>query len=201
LSGIAIFGGAFDPFHNGHLSIVKVVIHLPFIKEMFIIPTHLPPHKKVASIIPKDRLTIIEAVVAELKDQGLYHKKIKISDLEIKRQGVSWTVDTVSEIKKKNPGKDLYLVIGSDSYFKFNTWKRYQEILGMVRLIVIRREDFDRDCYKKFYDASLSMIPYNKFIFLDNDPVIVSSTEVRTMLAGEQSIKGLVPDSVLGFLQ
>lgn len=110
---IAILGGRFDPIHTGHILIARQVLELvPEIDKVIFVPAYQHQWKPIAAS-PKDRLAMIESVLED---------KMEISDIEIKRKGVSYSIDTVKALKKET-GAQIYWVVGSDIVAEFGRWK------------------------------------------------------------------------------
>ncbi len=199
--GLALFGGTFDPFHNGHLAVLKMIAGLPYIQSILIVPTYISPQKAVSKIAINYRLDMLKIVKADLEKQIVFkNKKIEVCDLELKRKGVSWTIDTVLEIEKLGEKQSIYLILGSDSYFQFHKWKNYNDILNKTALIVLKRSAVNNEEYIKYYNEKLSNTDFDRFVFLDNDIVEISSTEIRNKIREKADFSSLVPDSVFGYI-
>lgn len=130
---IGIFGGSFDPPHLGHLVIAELARRTLKLDVVYFVPAYQPPHKagKHASTA-RERLTM-----TRLSVRGNPH--LRVSDIEIKRRGVSYTVDTVKAFRRRFPASELFLIIGSDSLQQFHTWKDPLGILALASVAVYRR--------------------------------------------------------------
>lgn len=173
---IAIYGGSFNPPHLGHVEAARTVIRELAPDKLIVIPDRLPPHKLLAegSPSPEERLELCRLAFSELNG-------VEISDMELKRQGKSYTCDTVGELKKLYPGDEIILVIGTDMLLTFEQWYRYTYLLQSCTLAVLARADGDdaelarqAERFRAEYAASVVILPH--------DPVEISSGEVRELL-------------------
>ncbi len=129
---IGIFGGSFDPPHEGHLTLIKQVLASRVVEEIWLMPTFISPWKK-ASASPEDRLAFCKLLTKDLPIG-----QVKTSDLEIKRGGKSYTVDTVRELKKKF-NHQFYWIIGSDLVKDLPKWHKAEELYREIEFLVFPR--------------------------------------------------------------
>ncbi len=180
---IGIYGGTFDPVHNGHLIIATEILNMMLLEKIIVIPTRMPPHKdgKVSANFEK-RFRWIKSAFDGLE-------KIEISDFENK-PNLSYTIDTIRNFEN-NYGKVAY-IMGEDSFVNIEKWYKYEEILNSARLYV----------YPRYCDRTLTTILMERFKdydvhFLSELPLIqISSTMVRKRAQSGLSIKGYVPDKL-----
>ena len=175
---IGIFGGTFNPPHLGHKHLAEEIKAKAELDKIIIIPANTPPHKESKELADGfHRMKMCEL----LFNEDFY----EISDLEIKRQGKSYTVDTVSELKKLYPEDELFLIIGTDMLMTFDKWYRYEDILRDVRLCVSVRDDettvSDLSAFAK--DVLKLNSENGEIIIADVEPWICSSTDVRLQLS------------------
>ena len=131
---ICLFGGTFNPPHIGHLLIAQTVCEEENFDKIIFIPANKPPHKSnVASV--QHRLAMLEIAISG-------NPKFSISDIEIMRGGISYSIETIKKIKKENIDYDLYYLIGSDSLLEFSSWKGPREILNECKDLVAIRPGF-----------------------------------------------------------
>ena len=140
---ICLFGGSFNPIHKGHIKIAKEAIKQLDLDELIFIPCQKNPFKKDINYASgEDRKKMIELVLED---------KMSISDFEIKRQGISYTIDTVKYFKNKYPNDELYLLIGSDNLLKLSKWKDIDEISNLIQIVVFKREkEINKTNIKKY---------------------------------------------------
>lgn len=205
---IAIFGATFDPPHKGHLEIANYVHENFSVDKILFIPAGTPPHKVDKKVTDaKDRFRMAE-MLAEKLDFA------EVLDLEIKRQGVSFTIDTVKEVIKQYREAQLYLVIGSDQYNLFSTWKDYKEIVSLVNLIVFNRNEEDIKDFKDVMDIELTgkfcydverdlltSVNGKTINFIRDFKVDVSSTEVREKIKNNEEVKDEVIEEVINYIK
>ena len=185
LKRIGIFGGSFDPPHLGHLVIAEMARRSLNLDAVYFVPAYKPPHKEGSHpSTARDRLAM-----TKLSVQGNAH--LKVSDVELRRKGISYTVDTVRSFRKRFPTSELYLIIGSDSLLQFHSWKYPEQILAESALVVYRRPRSGR--------ASSRFLP-SRLSFIEGPEMEVSSSDIRDRIVKGKSIRYLVRESVLRFI-
>ena len=220
---IGLFGGTFNPIHVGHLRAIQEVQNRFVLDKCYLIPAALPPHKEPGDVIDaKYRLEMIRLAVSEYSN-GLLNSVI-ISDIELKRSGPSYTIDTVNYFKSIFPDYSrLYLILGIDAFLEINTWKSYSELFYLTAFIVMTRlgaqeaigaegalkwkilEDYIKEKISSSYKFSISQscFVHNKkqtIFFVDIDSLDISSTEIRNLIKNGRSIKFFVPEKVEDFI-
>lgn len=132
---IGILGGSFNPPHLGHRRMADLAVRKLRLDTLYVIPAVRPPHKEITKGSPVDekRFKMTQIAFNNLKS-------VVVSDIEYKREGPSYTVDTISEIKKINPDSDIYLIMGTDMFLTLDEWYKYEEILSMCIPAVFARE-------------------------------------------------------------
>ncbi len=129
---IGLFGGTFDPVHLGHTNIIQSAINECQLDEVIVIPNHIPPHKNYMPTNGKHRLAMLKLACNDLP-------QTTISTLELDREGPSYTIDTLTEIKEQQPNNSYCLIIGEDSLANIKTWYCWEMILSLTHLIVYPR--------------------------------------------------------------
>ncbi len=173
---IGIFGGTFNPPHKGHKKLALEMKNKADLDSILIIPTFTPPHKEGKDLASGEhRIRMCEMMFSE--------EFFTVSDMEINRQGKSFTYDTLLELKRKFPDDELFLIIGSDMLLSFHTWFRYEDILSMVTLCVATRED--KVAYDELitYSDKVLRLTESEIIIADIEPYECSSTDVRNHLS------------------
>ena len=180
---IGILGGTFNPIHIGHLILAEEVKDKLKLDKVIFILTNIPPHKQNSEIIDaKTRLKMVKLAIKGNRD-------FLVSDMEIKRGGVSYTIQTLQELKKIYPQDQLYFITGSDLLRYLDDWKDLSQILEMVNFVVATRPGYP-----------LKMIPpYIKT--LEIRAVDVSGFQIRKNLKEKRSVKYLVPENVLRYIK
>ncbi len=196
---IGLFGGSFDPIHLGHVEIAQMTIKEIPLDILVVMPAGKAPHKNGALFSDKLRLKMTKAAMKELNDD-----RIIVSDWEVKQAQVngktSFTVDTMRYLKKKYPGAELYLILGTDMFNTFSTWKDPEKIAANMKLVLVNRQG-EKLYRKKTKKISEIIKIYKPDVVISSLPPAVSSTEIRRRLASGESVDGLVPDGALRVLK
>ncbi len=173
---IAIYGGSFNPPHIGHAEAARASSEALNPDKFLIIPTNTPPHKDLEenSPDPVQRLEFCRLAFGEIPG-------VEVSDMEIQREGKSYTADTVERLTEQYPGAELFLVMGTDMFLAFRSWYRWQYLLDTCTLAVLSREDFDRREIRLFKEE-LEKENDAKVVLIPHTPLPMSSTEVREKL-------------------
>lgn len=190
---IGIFGGAFNPIHNGHLALAKCYYESLKLDKVLFIPTSVPPHKTADYLVsPADRMNMARLAVEK-------EPAFEVSDIEFKRQGKSYTYDTICELKRLYPDSEFYLIIGADQFLTFHYWYRYKEILEMVTVCTSAREDEQEK--QTLFDYAKNRAEMQGRYFIADYPVIrLSSSEIRKKMKAGESISSLVPEKVFEYI-
>ncbi|MFW6084192.1 MAG: nicotinate-nucleotide adenylyltransferase [Gemmatimonadota bacterium] len=174
---IGIFGGAFDPPHVGHKIVAMDLVEALELDRLLVVPTARPPHRTTAWPA-ETRFAFARAAFAG-------DPRIEVSDLELRRDGPSYTVDTLERVRAVHPDARLFLVVGRDQYEGFGDWHRPERIVDLAELIVMRRDGRAPRVDGRF--------PFRR---VDVTRVDLSSTEVRDRLAEGRSVRYLVPETI-----
>lgn len=189
-----IFGGAFNPIHNGHLNLAKKYLEVLNLDRIIFIPTALPPHKTDRLLASKeDRFNMLDLAISDCEE-------FEISDIEFQRQGKSYTYDTLCLLREKYPNDDFFLIIGADQFLTFNLWYRYRDILDMASICTAARENGNQR--EKIIDFSnkLDGLDKNKFHLLNSNAVEVSSSQVREKIKKGEDVSSLIPEKVYNYI-
>ena len=189
---IGIYGGTFNPVHDGHVSLCRQCMEALSLDRMIVIPANVPPHKQAKELASsEDRMAMLSLA---FKDQ----KNVIVSDIEQKRQGKSYTVETLREIHAQFPQAELFLLVGSDMLASFDQWYCFEEILTLATLVAGAREAGE---YTALCSSRESLLHYAKrILILPVKEIPVSSTEVRQNLK-ETSTAAYVPPAVLSYIK
>jgi nicotinate-nucleotide adenylyltransferase len=182
---LGIFGGTFDPIHFGHLITAQSVLEIRKLEKIIFVPSFISPHKTDQIITEGNhRLKMVELAI-----QG--NKFFEVSDFELKKKSISYTIDTLRELSKKN--ENLELIIGIDNLLEFDKWKEPSEILEIVKLVVLKRRINDKKIEKNKY--------YKAADFVETPLIEISSSEIRERVKNNLSIDFLVPGKVNQYIQ
>ena len=178
---LGIFGGTFNPIHLGHLLLAETARETLRLDRVLFIPTHQPPHKAPPDLLDgRTRLTLIKLAVRD-------HPAFRASDLELRRGGVSYTVDTVRAVRRAHPRARLFLLLGQDLLRV--QWKGWDELARRCRIVVAARE------------TRAPPHPARNVTWLRMPRMEVASSEIRSRLRRGRSIRYLVPRAVERFAQ
>ncbi len=193
---IGIYGGTFDPIHRGHLTAAKAVRDALGLNKLLLVVDSIPPHKELPadSAGNEDRLAMTELATAELG------KWAEVSDIELRRQGKSYTSDTLRQLKAMYPDDELWLIVGSDMFLSFHTWHEPEVIASLAGIAAVSRlEENEDDAFaaqKKHLEAAYGA----HIVTVQNPNVIeVSSTEVREALSRGEG-RAYLSDAVYGYI-
>jgi nicotinate-nucleotide adenylyltransferase len=132
-SKTGLLGGTFNPVHRGHIELGLRIKQAFGLDRVLYILSARPPHKKRQALPPAElRLAMLRAAL-------LPHPGLEPCDLELKRRGFSWTIDTLHELKASRPGERFYFIAGSEGFLKIRTWKDYRQVLREVLLVIVLR--------------------------------------------------------------
>ena len=183
---IGILGGTFDPIHEGHLALARAALNQLRLDRIIFIPAFRHPLEQkgcATAASPEARLEMVKLAI-----QGEGNRQFEVSDLEIKRGGVSYTIDTLLELRRHYPKPhELFFVTGGDWGKNLNLWKDIDKIFSLAHFVVAKRPGFDTSSLPKHVE------------FLDFVPLNISSTEVRNRFEKGVSVVSLIPKEVLNY--
>ncbi|MEW5926339.1 MAG: nicotinate-nucleotide adenylyltransferase [Gemmatimonadota bacterium] len=176
---IGVFGGTFDPPHHGHLAVAADVHDALGLDRVLLVPSAVPPHKRHTVQAPAEvRLEMLHAAV-----RG--DPRFEVDDLELRRPGPSYTVDTLRALRERFPGAELFFLVGADNVRELSSWREPEEIVRLARIVAVPRGCESIDAEAPFPFLAVPVIRTE-----------VSATEVRRRVAAGLSIRYLVPDAV-----
>jgi len=174
---IGIYGGTFNPVHTGHIHAAKQAARTLGLDKLILIPDRIAPHKEIpaGSPTPEQRLEMLQLAVAG--EEG-----IEVSDIELKREGKSFTYLTVEALHGQYPGAELYLLMGTDMFLTFQTWREPKRITDRATLAVMYRgekgeQEKIRTCAEAMEAEGVRVVP------VKNDTIPISSTQLRRLIA------------------
>ena len=188
---IAVFGGTFNPIHNGHIHLAEQFVQRIGAEKVLLIPTYQPPHKRALNLAPsKDRLQMCRLACEE--------SIFEVSNMELKRKGPSYTADTLRELKKIYPASELYLIMGEDMFL---TLKKWYEPETIFRLAVLCAAPRSSDGLQPLLDCAENFERNGARTFIQNIEYLpISSTMVRDAVQNGKNIAGLVPPKVADYI-
>jgi nicotinate-nucleotide adenylyltransferase len=193
---IGIFGGTFDPIHAGHLSVAQQVARRLDLDHVVLVPSGRPPHKRSRQLAPAgDRLEM-----TRLAARGM--ARLKVSDVEVRRSGTCYTIDTLAELREAfGPGHDYWFIIGADTVGELPTWHRAAELLEETEFAIAARPGFapDFDAVERALGAAAAR--RLRLGLVEVEPCDVSSTEIRRRAAAGEDLAGLVRADVARYIK
>ena len=191
---LGLFGGSFDPIHQGHVLPVREARRALGLDRVLYLVTAKPPHKPRRALAPAHaRYAMVE--MALLGEEGLY-----ASPYELVLDRPAYTVETLEHFRQTEPGADLHLLIGGDSFADLHLWYRWRDIAAAARLVVLTRPGWELDP-RALHPDLVALAATERVIFLRQPPVDISSTRLRELFArGEQPPAGQVSDLVVRYV-
>lgn len=181
---LGLFGGSFDPIHNGHLLLANWTKEKLRLERIIFIPAAIPPHKQQMPLTnATHRYRMVQLAIESYPD-------FEVSDIELQRGGISYTIDTIYYFKKKFKlaRRDLYLIIGADSLIDFKNWRSPDKIIANCQLVVLQRPDVDLTKAETVYRQHA--------IILSSPLIFISATAIRQRIREGLPITELVPAKV-----
>jgi nicotinate-nucleotide adenylyltransferase len=197
LARTAVFGGSFNPIHYGHLLLADEVLDALALDRILFVPAAIPPHKSPAYLAPAaDRYAMVELAVAG-------HPKFAVSDLELRRAGPSYTVDTLEALRI--PREDVFLIVGSETFLDLLTWREPRRIAQLARIVVVPRVgsafDPESDAVRKVgRGIGLEAIGENPLIVRATS-LPISASDLRRRVCEGRSVAYRLPESVAAYIQ
>lgn len=207
---IGILGGTFNPVHEGHLAAAEEVRERLQLERVLFIPAFIPPHKVEDLPSAAQRLEMVRLAVSG-------NSCFEASDIELRRGGRSFTIDTIAELREITPAAELFFLAGIDSFLEIKTWKEWQRLLSLCTFVVLSREGYlfadlertglfgtksdvlaaldERRTSMATLDAGGATVVLMRIPFFE-----ISSTDIRDRLRQHRSIKYLLPEQVEGYI-
>lgn len=193
---IGIMGGSFDPIHMGHLMMSEYVRSELDLDEVLFVPTGNPPHKQIGLLEAEKRLEMVKIAIAD-------NPHFTVSDLEVQKKGISYSVDTVLELKSLHPEDEFYFLIGSDLLPQLKSWKRFDELATEIEFVLSIRPGFDtitkEDMVHEIADLKED---YGARVTVIETPLYeISSTQIRQRIRDHRSVRYLVKQEVISKIE
>ncbi len=190
---IGIFGGAFNPIHNGHMLLAQSYFKSLQLDKIILIPTAVPPHKSSEGLADfYDRYNMAK-LASRCNDRFL------VSDIEYKRRGKSYTYNTLIEMKALYPNSEFFLIVGADQFLNFHKWHRYKDILNIAVLCTSARESEEEK--QTLYAYAKSSNELQGRYFIADYPVFkLSSSEIRDKLQHGADVSKLLNPQVYNYI-
>ena len=189
---VGVFGGTFDPVHNGHLAAAAAAAQAAGLSEVIFVPVGDPGHRQPPIASASDRLAMLRLAVSSSADVG-ESVTFAVSDIDAERDGQTFSVNTLTDIHAARPDDELFFILGADAYARFDSWRNPQGIRDLATLVVVERVlpagvgDGAADSHDAVISASLH--GYD-----------ISASDIRVKCAAGESIAHLVPSEVAEYI-
>jgi len=183
---VGVLGGTFDPIHRGHLAAADAAMDCAGLDRVLLVPTGRPPHRRGAVASAEQRLEMCRLAI-----DG--DPRFAVSDVEIRRGGLSYTADTLQQLKHEHPGDELYLVLGWDAARLFASWHQPDVVLRLASVVVVTRPGNAAPDAAALHDAGLD--PATTVLCARPTPDI-SGSALRRAIAGGEPVGDRLPESV-----
>lgn len=191
---VGIMGGTFDPIHYGHLAAAEGAMHVAGLEQVIFLPNRQPPHKVGRPVSPAEH----RAAMVKLAIAG--NPRFGFSDMELLREGPSFTIDTVRAVHANHPDWQTAFIIGMDSLLEITTWRDYRTLLALTDIIAVGRPGFSAERRDQVL-AALGPELTRRVRVVETPGVAVSSTELRQMAAVGYPLRYLIPEAVEHYVQ
>jgi nicotinate-nucleotide adenylyltransferase len=205
LPAVAVFGGTFNPVHYGHLRSALELVERLQLTQLRMLPCAVPPHRELPACSAEHRAAMVELAVAG-------EPRLACDPRELQRPGKSYSIDTLMDLRRElGAGCSLCLVMGCDAVLEITGWHRWQELLDWAHVVVIARPGWHLpgsgivadwlEQHRMTASDALRQRPAGGIIIEELRPLAISSTEIRDLLGVGQSVRYLLPEPVLDYIQ
>ncbi|WP_455210744.1 nicotinate-nucleotide adenylyltransferase [Kaarinaea lacus] len=207
---IGVLGGTFNPVHFGHLRPALEITEALQLREMRVIPSAMPPHREVPDVDAQLRLHMVEAAAAS-------ESRFMVDDRELRREGPSYTVDTLISLRQEVGDEAIGLLIGMDAFLDLQTWHQWERLIELAHIIVMQRPSgYSREQYRQKMDPKvralvdsqsasqwreLHNVSSGKLWFQTVTQLDISATKIRDTIKAGYSVRFLTPDSVVEIIE
>jgi nicotinate-nucleotide adenylyltransferase len=188
---LGVVGGTFDPIHLGHLAMAEAAADCAELDQVLLLPSSVPPHRGAANAEAGDRLEM-----SRLAAQG--HPRVVVSDLELRRPGPSYTVDTLEALARSRPRDELFLVLGWDAARDLGSWREPGRVLELARLVVVTRPGWTRPSAADLIAAGIDP---ERTVLCDAQTPDIEGTHVRELLESGRDLDGLLDPAVERYIR
>ncbi len=201
---IGFLGGSFDPIHFGHLRTALEISEALDLKQLFLLPNHIAPHKTSMQCSAVQRCSMVRLAIEK-------QEKLHIDTRELNRPQASYSIDTLKEIKRDYPDTPICFILGMDSLLGFDNWHQWQDILNYCHLIISHRPGWKcnfNDNIKSLVETCITLHKEDlhrhlsgKIYFQSTSQLAISSSQIRQALLQKKSIDYLLPNAVKDYIQ
>lgn len=189
---IAIFGGSFNPIHNAHVKLAQRFVDELGLDKVIFVPTNTTPLKDNSEIVtPFHRYNMCEIALEDFDN-------FEVSDVEIKREGLSYSSDTIAYFKEQFKNDELFFIMGADMFVTLEKWHNFEYIFKNVTILTAPRDGYD---YEYLCDIKKSYDKYSCKAYITEEYIEdLSSTEIRDMIKEDKNISAYLNDEVIKYI-
>ena len=193
MNKIGIMGGSFNPIHNGHLFLAENAYEQAGLNKVLFMPLKNPPHKiKLNNITDQQRVDMVKLAIQN-------NSHFELSEIELRREGMTYTADTLTYLKEMNPEDDYYFIVGTDSLFYMHNWMKPEVVFDLCTVVAAGRDNAEEDRILSHIDFLKKT--YNARIIYVKMPMIELSSEgIRERLATGRTVRYYIPDAVIEYI-
>ena len=192
---IGIMGGTFNPIHNGHIKLAMTAYHQMNLDEVWFMPSGVSYLKKEDEILDKEvRAKMVDLAI---EDYAFF----RLSRIEIDREGNTYTIDTLRELKGKYQKEEFFFIMGADSLFSLSKWKEVDAILRLCTILVASRDGYNNlDLANKIIDIKENIYAEASIEILNFKLIDIASSEIRKLMIKKESVQDIIPSKVFDYI-
>lgn len=195
MSRIGIMGGTFNPIHQGHIILAQESYRQFRLDKVLVIPNKLPAYKDTDELLDsKQRSEMVQLAIKP-------YPYMEFRGIELERNGPTYTIDTLRELKQTSPQDTFFFILGGDSLVSLHKWRSYEAILRLTVILCAIREDAGRKELEAARDRLIARVPEAEIQFLDTDLLDISSTRIREEFYTNPDLVAWIPSEVRAFIQ
>ncbi len=189
---IGIYGGSFNPVHNGHIHLAKAAADEFGLDRIYLVPSKISPHRSSAEYAAEeDRLEMLRLACGA-------DERLRVCDYELKSERVSYSIYTLEHFRREFPDSELFLLVGSDMLLSFDKWYRFEDILSQAALCVVSRQDGDM---AELEQKAQELRKFGNILISRSAPLEISSTEIRKKIAKNSNFACYLDENVVQYIR
>lgn len=189
---VGIMGGTFNPIHNGHIALAQKAKDYFALNQVLFIPSGVS-YMKHDVLSAEHRYRMTELAIEQ-------YPEFQISDIEYKREGNTYTVDTLQILKEMNPDYHYYFILGADSLFAIETWHQPERLCQLCTIVCAVRDDYTIESIKKQAEH-LKVLYQADIVLLPMERIDISSTDIRNACIAGEDVSAFIPDAVVNYIE
>ncbi len=191
---LGLFGGSFDPVHYGHLILAEQCREQCQLDEVWFVPARQPPHKFGLGLSSAaDRMKMLQLATFD-------NPVFQVSDIELRRDGLSYTVETLQQVHEQWPDRELFFLLGADSLLDFPNWREPERIVQLAKLVAVNRGGTEIPDKEQLV-VQLGRFIFDRVVWVEMPEIKISATDIRQRVRAGRSIRYLVPPAVEQYIK